>query len=50
MSGVSKSHSELYSPVTIVSKNWRGANLVKDSTKKTFLMELKTYKTPESVT
>jgi hypothetical protein len=41
MSGVSKPHSELYSPVrkvssavTIRSKNWRGAKLVKDATKK----------------
>jgi hypothetical protein len=52
MSGVSKPYSELYSlvcndapfssVVTIRSKNWRGAKLVKDATKNTFfLTELK---------
>jgi hypothetical protein len=47
MSDVSKPYSELYSPVRydapkIRSKNWRGAELVKDATKKLFfLTELK---------
>jgi hypothetical protein len=36
--------------VTIRSKNWHGAKLVKDATKKTFsLQELKYFKTLESV-
>jgi hypothetical protein len=51
MSAIYKPYSELYSPVrndappptpvstavTIRSKNWRGAKLVKDATKKLFL-------------
>jgi hypothetical protein len=50
MSGVSKPYSELYSAVTIRSKIWHDAKLVKDAIKKLLLTELKrTRETSEPV-